>query len=180
MSRKDLKDRLTALEQKNAKAKAKAAEKPKNPPHRPPHKPTPESRAAVQAMTALGITQEQICEYLSKFMKLPLASKHSLLKHYSTEIGLAKTHQVLMVSQGLYRKAVGAPASFDERGNKTRDEIKPEVTAQIFWLKCKAGWQEPPRFATGDDDGLSLVDLINASYQAGKKTTPPTEGGPAA
>ena len=154
--------------------------KSKNPPHRPPHVPTPESRAAVQALTALGTTQEQICEYLSKFMKLPLASENSLRKHYATEIGLAKTHQVLMVSQGLYRKAVGAPASFDERGNKTRDEIKPEVTAQIFWLKCKAGWQEPPRFATGDDDGLSLVDLINASYQAGKKTTPPTEGGPAA
>lgn len=153
------------------------ARKPKpksnNPPHRPPHVPTPESRAAVQAMAALGITQAQMCEYLSKFMKLPIASENSLRKHYATEIGLAMTHQVLMVSQGLYRKAVGAPAQFDQTGNRVRDEVKPEVTAQIFWLKCKAKWQEPPRFGSGDEnDGLSLEDLIGLSYAAGKKAKP--------
>lgn len=153
---------------------AKKVAKKKNPPHRPPHAPTAESRAAVQAMAALGNTQAEMCDYLSKFMRLPISSENTLRRYYATEISLAKTHQRLMVSQGLYRKAVGAPASFDQTGNQLRAEIKPEVTAQIFWLKCQGGWVEPPRFVgAGDGDAnLTLEDLIHLSYQAGKKQAP--------
>lgn len=156
-----------------------AKKRKKNPPHRPPHQPTPSSRAAVQALCALGTTQEQICEYLTKFMRLPVKSKHTLQAHYRTELNNAKTHQVLMVSQGLYRKAVGVPAEYDDKGNKIRDEIKPEVVAQIFWLKAQAKWQEPNRFGGGDDGadkGMSLEELIHMSYQAGKKAVPGANG----
>ena len=141
-----------------------------------PHVPTPETRAAVQALVAVGEKQDQICEYLTKMMHVKCGSKHTLEKHYRTELDLAKTHQKLMVSQGLYRKAVGTPATYDKDGNKIRDEVKPEVTAQIFWLKCQGGWVEPSRWGNGDsagaDKGLSLEELIHLSYQAGKKAKP--------
>ncbi len=129
----------------------------------------------MQALAANGETHKQICEYLTKMMGARCSSTNTLEKHYATEIGIAKTHQKLMVSQGLYRKAVGTPATFDEKGNRIRDEIKPEVTAQIFWLKCQGGWIEPSRFGGGGSsgsDGLSLEDLIHASYHAGKKDKP--------
>ncbi len=143
-----------------------------------PHVPTEATRAAVQALAAAGEKQDQICEYLTKMMHVKCGSKHTLEKHYRTELDLAKTHQKLMVSQGLYRKAVGTPATYDKDGNKIRDEVKPEVTAQIFWLKCQGGWVEPSRFGnsgSGDEKGLSLEDLVHLSYQAGAKAKKPEE-----
>ena len=156
------------------KTKTKKPKRAKKPPHGPPHVPTPETRAAVQALSAAGETQAQICEYLTKMMHVKCGSKHTLEKHYRTELDLSKTHQKLMVSQGLYRKAVGTPATYDKDGNKIRDEVKPEVVAQIFWLKTQAGWVEPSRYGGGggDEKGLTLEDLVHLSYQAGKKAKP--------
>lgn len=149
------------------------------PAHRPPHEPTQELREIVQALAALGITHDQIVEYM-KFRGFGVRSKFALTSHYAAELSSAKTHKVLMVSQGLYKKAVGAPAEFDEANNKIREEIKAEVTAQIFWLKAQAKWQEPSRFSGSDDGadkGMSLEELIHMSYQAGKQAKPNGSGG---
>lgn len=135
---------------------------PKKPPHGPPHVPTAETRAAVQALAANGSTHKEITDYLSKMMAARCASEHTLRKHYATELGLAKTHQRLMVSQGLYRKAVGAPATFDKQGNKLRDEVKPEVTAQIFWLKCQANWVEPQKHEHSGPEGKPIPVNISS------------------
>lgn len=147
------------------------------PRHRPPHEPIPEAREIIQALAALGITHEQIIEYL-KFRGLPIKSKSVLTRYYAEELASAKTHKILMVSQGLYKKAVGAPAEFDDQHNKIRDEVKAEVAAQIFWLKAQAKWQEPTRFSSDDgaDKGMSLEELIHMSYQAGKQAKPNGNG----
>ena len=153
----------------------------KNPPHRPPHEPTQALRDIIEALAANGHTQAQIVEYL-KFRNLGIKSIHVLINHYAAELSNAKTHKILMVSQGLYKKAVGAPAEFDEAHNKIREEIKAEVTAQIFWLKAQAKWQEPSRFSGSDDGadkGMSLEELIHMSYQAGKQAKPNGSGNPA-
>lgn len=151
----------------------KPAPKKHKPAKNDPHVPTPETRAAVQAMAASGETHKQIADYLTHFMKVGCGSDNTLRKHYAQELNLGKTHQKLMVSQGLFRKAVGAPAVFDAKGNKVRDEVKPEVTAQIFWLKCQANWVEPSRYTnTSDEKGLSLEDLVHLSYKAGQKAKP--------
>ena len=150
----------------------------KNPPNRPPHEPIPEARDIIQALAALGSTYDQIVEYL-KFRGFAIKSKSVLTKYYGEELASAKTHKVLMVSQGLYKKAVGAPAEFDDQHNKIREEVKPEVAAQIFWLKAQAKWQEPSRFTSEDgaDKGMSLEELIHMSYQAGKQAKPNGNGG---
>ena len=147
-----------APKKKRRKAKAKG---PKKPPHRPPHVPTPESRAVVQALAASGHTHLEIAGYLQGMMRIN-CGKSSLEKHYKTELGLSKMHQNLMVRQGLYRQAVGAPAEFSPAGEKLREEVKPNVTAQIFWSKCQAGWVEPQRHEHSGPEGQPIPVNISS------------------
>lgn len=126
---------------KPAKRVHRRREGPK-PPRPHAHKPTDQSRAVVRALVANGAREEDVCNYLKHMLNLPVASRATLAKHYAPELATARSHAQLTVAQGLYKKAVGAPAEFDVRGNKIRDEIKPEVTAQIFYLKAQAGWKD--------------------------------------
>ncbi len=124
------------------KKKPKRA-KAKRPPNRPPHVPTDATREVVRALAATGATQAEIAAYLRGMMGIKdCGSKETLAKHYPIELSLSKMHQNLMVRQGLYRQAVGAPADYDKDHNKLREELKPNVTAQIFWLKAQAGWKD--------------------------------------
>lgn len=121
--------------------KRRRRKKAKRPPHRPPHAPTQESKAIVRAMVANGATEDQIANYLTHMAGIP-CSHATLAKHYQPELKTGRAHAVLTVGQSLYKKAVGAPAEYNSKGEKTRDEIKPEVTAQIFYLKARAGWRD--------------------------------------
>lgn len=151
---------------KGRKEPARKKAKAKKAPHRPPHVPTEQTRAAVQALAAMGTGQVEIANYLSKMMGVPCASDTTLRKHYPVELGLAKTHQKLMVSQGLYRQATGAPATYDATGNKVRDEVKPNITAQIFWLKCQAGWVEPQKHEHSGPEGKPIPVNISSLTDA--------------
>ena len=139
---------------KRKKPKAKAAKKP---PHRPPHVPTDQTRAVVQALAASGHTHDEICAYLKSMAGVKdCGTREALKKHYPTELKLSKMHQNLMVRQGLYRQAVGAPSEYDTAGNKLREEVKPNVTAQIFWGKCQAGWVEPQKHEHSGPEGKPI------------------------
>lgn len=111
------------------------------PQNEPRHKPNDASRAAVQALNTGGFTHEQIADYLTHMMSLPISAR-GVARYYKVQLALGKMHQVLVVSGGLYRRAAGAPAQFDGQGNQLRAEVKPDLTAQIFWLKAQAGWRD--------------------------------------
>ena len=85
---------------------------------RPPHEPTRDSRRLVEHHAATGTLHQQIA-------KLVGVSLNTLKKHYpeELELGLARVNAV--VGGTLFAEA--------KRGN---------ITAAIFWMKCRAGWRE--------------------------------------
>lgn len=85
------------------------------------HKPTDERRAMVRTMSAGGTPQEDIAKVLGIDAK-------TLRKHYREELDLAAIKANAAVAQSLFKKATG--------------DGKGAVTAAIFWMKTRAGWQD--------------------------------------
>src|SRR4051812_19712089 len=85
---------------------------------RPRWQPTPADREKIAMMTALGIPQLTICEIVGVTDKtLRRACRH--------EISTGQAQANTKVGKALFQKALGG-----------------DVTAMIFWLKCRAGWRE--------------------------------------
>ena len=84
-----------------------------------PHVPTLETRAQVHAMASFGINQDNMSKYLG-------ITRATLSKYYEEELAKAMVDKVVTVANALYRNAV-------ENNN---------VSAQIFFLKTRAGWRE--------------------------------------
>jgi hypothetical protein len=59
-----------------------------------------------------------------------------LRKHYREELDVGLIWATARVAAALYRRALD-------------DNHPGSTTAAIFWLKCRAGWKEPPREHTG-------------------------------
>lgn len=83
-----------------------------------PHIPTTEMKAKVAALSAFGVSQVKIADYFS-------LSTPTLVKYYKKELDTAMVDKNLQVATALFQNALD--------GN---------VTAQLFWLKCRAGWRE--------------------------------------
>lgn len=105
------------------------------------YKPTAADRAQVEAMSAYGIPQADICRVIG-------ISKPTLHKYYRDECDMGATKATAKVAESLFRKATG-----DGQGS---------VAAAIFWMKTRAGWRETTHVEhTGLDalNGLSRDDL---------------------
>ena len=89
---------------------------------RPNFEPTEEQRRQVKMFTAFGNTQQQIASVLK-------VSDRTLRKHFREELNRGGTEANSQIAHALFKKA--------KDGN---------TTAQIFWLKCRAGWREQNRF----------------------------------
>jgi hypothetical protein len=110
---------------------------------RPPYEPTKTHRDSVQTMTAYGIPQEEIAAVLG-------ISHVTLRKYYAREIATGATLANSKVAEALYLSATG--------------DGPQKVTAQIFWLKTRARWKEPPKEVSGPGGGpiaTANVDLRN-------------------
>jgi hypothetical protein len=84
------------------------------------HQPDPAVRRQVEAMAAYGIPETDIS------MVVGIDPK-TLRKHYRDELDFGQTKANAQVAGFLFNSA--------RNGN---------VTAQIFWLKTRAGWKETP------------------------------------
>jgi hypothetical protein len=112
---------------------------------RPPYEPTAKDRDMVQAMTSYGIPQEEIATVVG-------ISAVTLRKHFRRELDVGATMANAAVAQSLFNSATG-------KGPQ-------KVTAQIFWLKTRAGWKEPPREVSGPNGGpitTATIDLKRLS-----------------
>ena len=103
------------------------------------HKPDPAQRRQVETMSAYGIPEAEIALVIGIDPK-------TLRKHYRDELDLAQTKANAQVAGFLFNSA--------RNGN---------VTAQIFWLKTRAGWKEQPSehrhlAAVGTFDVRSMSD----------------------
>ena len=89
---------------------------------RPPHEATDENKKIVEALSAHGVRQEDICEYLG-------ICTNTFSKYYNDIFRKSKIRQLALVSQTLYNKAIHGKDS-------------SAVTAAIFIMKTQGRWQE--------------------------------------
>lgn len=85
---------------------------------RPSFQPTAEQRRMVKSLAAFGNKQDQIASLLK-------LSARTLRKHFREELDHGATDANSQIANALYKKAKDG-----------------DTTAQIFWLKCRAGWRE--------------------------------------
>jgi len=109
-------------------------------PGQPPFSPTEEQRRTVEMMSAMGITQEDICEVIRGRSGKPIDLK-TLRKHFHEELATAAMKANVKVANSLFRTAT------DPKGGMKA------VTAQIFWLKTRARWKETSQLDMTSTDG---------------------------
>ena len=84
-----------------------------------PYEPTDEDRNAVYTMASFGIPHDEIAKVLG-------ISGTTIRRHFPAELLSASTRANAAVAKSLFVNAT-------EKNN---------VTAQIFWLKARAGWRD--------------------------------------
>lgn len=88
---------------------------------RPSYEPTDRDREQVKTMSAMGIPDYDI----AKVMQM---SGPTLRKYFYEELDVGHIQANAQVAQSLFKLAT--------------DKDKPNVSAAIFWLKCRARWRE--------------------------------------
>ena len=96
---------------------------------RPPYEPTKEGRKMVEAMSASGIPQDDICLVLG-------ITKKTLRKHFSFELDTAATKANAKIAQTLFNKAIAG-----------------DTTAAIWWTKARMRWSEKAVHEHSGPDG---------------------------
>lgn len=116
--------------------------------------PTPEQRQLVKVMAGMGIPEDKmVAAVLNPLSKQPI-SPVTLRKHFREELDQGFVQANAAVGAGLYRNAT--------TGNDTYPGGIP--VAQIFWLKCRARWQQnpernpPPPVTTAEAGDIDLKD----------------------
>jgi hypothetical protein len=102
------------------------------------HVPTEETRGLVKGCVACGASQENICSLLGG-ITLP-----TLYKYYRKELDTATVSANVTMAQALFNNGV--------KSNN--------VTAQIFWLKARAGWVEAQPARDDQDDQVTTIRII--------------------
>jgi transcriptional regulator with XRE-family HTH domain len=115
---------------------------------RPPYEPNDQDRKTVRAMTAYGITQDQIIAVLG-------ITRPTLRKYFRKELATAAIEANAQVAGSLFHKA------------RAGDTI-----SMIFWLKVRAGWKEPPQEVGGIDGSPIAVEYSWADPPAPKPAAP--------
>ncbi len=89
------------------------------PPGKPPHKPTEKTRAIVQHLIGYGAPIKHVAHKIG-------VSPTTLHKYYQDEIDHGHEEANSLMAESLFKNG---------RHNNN-------VTAQIFWMKTRAGWSE--------------------------------------
>lgn len=98
--------------------------------------PTKEDKGMIELMCVAGVSREQIAEVMKVDVK-------TLSKHCNDILITARPRANSKIAGALYQNA-----------------IKGNVTAQIFWLKTRAGWRETDH--TQEAATASTTVIINA------------------
>jgi hypothetical protein len=87
------------------------------------YSPTEKDRKTVETMSAYGVPMEDIARSIG--ISIP-----TIRKYFEHELHNRRTQANAAVAQSLFQKATGPG--------------KEGVVAAIFWLKCRAGWNDRP------------------------------------
>ena len=105
---------------------------------RPPHQPTTRDRTYVESLASYGVPEDDIARVVG-------IAPHTLRKHYRDQIENGQIRSNAQVAGFLFSAA--------KKGN---------VTAMIFWLKCRARWSEPRDQMAGMAPGKKEAAAIAA------------------
>lgn len=111
-----------------------------------PHQPTDETRAQVSALITYGVTQEQIAKFIG-------IAPMTLFKYYRTELDTSAVKANAAVANKLYNKAVN----------------QDDLSAQIFWLKCRARWRTQDVINVADENDRLKTELKELRAELDKK-----------
>lgn len=100
---------------------------------RPPHEATEENKVKVKTLAAVGTRFEDIAKKLG-------ISENTLTKYYRRELDDGRIDANAAIAKSLYDQA--------KSGN---------TSAQIFWLKTRAGWKETQVNEVTGSNGSDLV-----------------------
>lgn len=121
----------------------------KRPRGRPPYQPTEKDRRQIRLLCGFGLTDEEIAAVIG----IGIAT---LKKYYECELKSGAPEVIAQVANSLLKMA-------------THPE-KPNVTAAIFWLKCRAGWVDTPVAASQGKKELAALEAERIeSDKAGSK-----------
>lgn len=96
--------------------------------------PTPEQRQLVKVMAGMGIPEDQmVAAVLNPVTKKPI-SPVTLRKHFREELNQGFVQANAAVGAGLFKNATVATETYPGG----------IPVAQMFWLKCRARWQQNP------------------------------------
>ena len=111
---------------------------------RPPFEPTDEQRRMVEGMVGFGITIEDISKLIINPQTGEGIAKNTLMAHFRREIDQGAVKANAKVSQTLLQQATG--------GGNWKDA---NVTAGIWWTKCRMGWRETMQHEIGPPGSFS-------------------------
>jgi hypothetical protein len=120
---------------------------------RPVFEPDDKQRLAVATLSACGARHEVIARHFG-------IDRKTLRKHFRLELAEGRTDANAAVARSLFSQAIA--------GN---------VTAQIFWLKTRAGWRETATVEVSGPNGRPLIPapLLSISWADGGPGLPMVE-----
>lgn len=116
----------------------------------PRHQPSAEQRKTVEAMAGYGIPHDDIAVVIGIDPK-------TLRLHYRAELDRGHVIANTKVAENLYKIATGTG--------------REAVTAAIFWLKVRAGWNEHSPLLMPKSDALGKKDAANLDAETAHEGT---------
>jgi hypothetical protein len=117
-----------------------------------PFEPTRQQRDMVEALVGYGMPYLEICRLvLNPRTGRPIDTK-TLMKAFRTELDVGAIKANAKVAESLFKQATG--------GN---------VTAQIWWTKCRMGWKEPPAAVELSGRVDSTMEVLHARERVSRK-----------
>jgi hypothetical protein len=119
---------------------------------RPPFEPDPAQRLMVTALCACGTRLALIASHIGIDTK-------TLRRHFRKELAEGRQDANALVARSLFDQAIGGC-----------------ITAQIFWLKTRAGWRETNTVEMVGANGRPLIPGFNISWADGGPGLPLVSG----
>jgi len=117
-----------------------------------PFEPTRQQRDLVESLAGHGGQDAEICRLvLNPRTGKPIDTK-TLMKAFRHELDIGATKVNAKVAESLFKQAIS--------GN---------VTAQIWWTKCRMGWKEPPAAVQLSGRVDSAIEVVNARQRVNRK-----------
>jgi len=117
-----------------------------------PFEPTKQQRDLVEALAGYGVQYTEIRRLvLNPRTGKPIDTK-TLMKAFRGELDVGATKANAKVAESLFKQAIS--------GN---------VTAQIWWTKCRMGWKEPPAAVQLSGRVDSAIEVVNARQRVNRK-----------